>query len=160
MRTFNELPMKPKLTNPINILLADDDADDRSFFEKALKGISIASHLTTVKDGEQLMRYLSKNFEHLPDVLFLDLNMPRKNGSECLSEIKQNPRLKKLPVIIYSTSVRKEITEVLYQNGAHYNLQKCDFPELANSLQRVLNLLAQNPNQPPRDKFILSLAKV
>jgi CheY-like chemotaxis protein len=152
--------MKPKQTNPINILLADDDADDRSFFEKALKEISVASHLTTVKDGEQLMNYLSKNSEHLPDVLFLDLNMPRKNGSECLSEIKQNPRLKGLPVIIYSTSVRKEITEVLYQNGAHYNLQKCDFPELANSIQRVLNLLAQNPHQPPRDKFVLSLAKV
>ena len=65
---------------PINVLLADDDIDDISFFDKALKELAVSTHLTTVNDGDQLMNYLSENLEHLPDILFLDLNMPRKNG--------------------------------------------------------------------------------
>ncbi|MBC8048251.1 MAG: response regulator, partial [Fimbriimonadaceae bacterium] len=82
----------------INVLLADDDKDDRYFFDKALKQIPIATHLKTVADGEKLMDYLLKNDVPLPDVLFLDLNMPRKNGSECLAEIKRNEKLKEIPV--------------------------------------------------------------
>ena len=75
---------------PMNILLADDDADDCFFFEKALREIPMATQLTTVNDGERLMDHLSKNMEQLPDVLFLDLNMPRKSGFECLTEITEN----------------------------------------------------------------------
>jgi CheY-like chemotaxis protein len=69
----------------INILLADDDTDDCFFFEKALREISITTQLTSVSDGERLMDHLSKNLGKLPDVLFLDLNMPRKSGFECLT---------------------------------------------------------------------------
>lgn len=143
--------------NPIKVLLADDDKDDRFFFERALKKISIANNLTSVADGEQLMDYLSTNSEHLPDVLFLDLNMPRKNGSECLSEIKGNVNLKRLPVIIYSTSLQDKTADELYENGAHYYLKKCDLPELKKYLQRVLTLLTENSNRPSKDKFVVSL---
>ena len=73
---------------PISILLADDDADDRFFFGKALKELPISTELTTVEDGEKLMSYLLKNSEKLPDVLFLDLNMPRKNGSNVFRRSK------------------------------------------------------------------------
>lgn len=150
--------MKPKQEHaPLMILLADDDIDDRFFFQKALKALPIATHLKNVPDGEQLMNYLSENSEHLPDLLFLDFNMPRKNGSECLIEIKRNEKLKRIPVIVYSTALRDEIGDVLYQNGAHYCLQKCDFVELTKCIQKVLALLEENPNQPSRDKFILSL---
>lgn len=144
---------------PFYILLADDDKDDRFFFEKALKGLAIATHLKTVVDGEQLISYLSVA-ERLPDVLFLDLNMPRKNGLECLSEIKRNPKLKEIPVVIYSTSLLDEVADVLYKNGAHYYLHKCDFDELTKSIQKVFDLLKKNSNQPARDKFILSLLEV
>lgn len=89
---------------PINILLADDDADDRSFFSNALKGLDTPTHLTTVNDGEELMNYLGENSEQLPNILFLDINMPRKNGLECLEEIKQNEKLKNLPVVIFTTT--------------------------------------------------------
>ena len=102
---------------PINILLADDDSDDRSFFDQALKGLSISSHLTTFNDGEQLMKYLSENLEQLPDVLFLDLNMPRKNGFECLEEIKFDKKLKQIPIIIFSTSFDQNVVNTLYNNG-------------------------------------------
>ncbi len=89
---------------PLRILLADDDIDDCLFFDKALKGIPIATHLTTVRDGDELMNYLFENSENLPTILFLDLSMPRKTGFECLSEIKESEKLKNLPVIIFTTS--------------------------------------------------------
>lgn len=142
-----------------NILLADDDKDDRFFFEEALMDVPIATQLVTVENGEKLMDYLHKNSEKLPDVLFLDLNMPRKKGSECLSEIKKDEKLRQLHVVIYSTSLREDIADELYQNGAYYYLQKCDFPDLAKSIEGVLFLLAENPNQPARDKFIFKLKK-
>jgi CheY-like chemotaxis protein len=135
------------------ILLADDDNFDHFFFRKALKEISgVNPHLSIVKDGEQLINFLST--KSLPDVIFLDLNMPRKNGAECLIEIKKNPKLKDIPVVIFSTSFREDIADDLYKNGAHYYLQKCDFSELAESVFSILSLLAENPGQPPRDKFI------
>ena len=84
----------------LNILLADDDADDCLFFTEALTGSPLSTHLTTVPDGEHLMQLLSNEKYELPDVLFLDLNMPRKNGFECLSEIKQNSKLNMLSVVI------------------------------------------------------------
>ena len=71
---------------------AEDDKDDRFFFEKALAEISFNTNLTTVLDGEQLMDYLLKNPEQLPDIIFLDLSMPRKNGFECLAELKENEK--------------------------------------------------------------------
>ena len=152
--------MTPKQQHaPINILLADDDKDDRYFFKMALKEVSIATHLTTVSDGERLMDYLSENSENLPDVLFLDLNMPRKNGNECLVAIKSDKKLKQLPVIIYSTSLQDAVADVLYKNGAHYYLHKCDIAILAKSIHRILTLLLENPKQPSRDQFILCLKK-
>ena len=153
------ITMTPKQQTPINILLADDDKDDRDFFNMALKEVSIATHLTTVSDGERLMAYLSENSENLPDVLFLDLNMPRKNGNECLVAIKSNKKLKQLPVVIYSTSLQDAAADVLYKNGAHYYLHKCDIAILSKSIHRILTLLLESPKQPSRDKFILCLEK-
>ena len=144
---------------PLNILLADDDADDRYFFEKALKELSIEAIFKTVSDGERLMDHLMKNTDDLPDVLFLDLNMPRKNGSECLAEIKHSEKLKQIPVILCSTSLGNDFANSLYQTGAHYYLHKCDFSDLKKSIQKILSLLVKNPIQPTRDKFMLSLQK-
>ena len=108
----------------LHIILADDDIDDRFFFDKALKEIPIPNRLTTVNDGEQLMNYLIENHTDLPDVLFLDLSMPRKTGFECLTEIKENAKLKDLPVIMISTSFPRDnkyeqnIINMLYTIGA------------------------------------------
>ncbi len=145
---------------PIFVLLADDDKDDRFFFKKALNDITIATVLKIVPNGESLMEYLSQHQKNLPDVLFLDLNMPRKNGNECLVEIKANAKFKDMPVIIYSTSLREEVADVLYQSGAHYFLQKCDFVELTKILQMIFNLLQKNKNRPPRNKFIVCIEEL
>src|SRR5688572_24531741 len=122
--------MKHRESQPVNILLADDDKDDRFFFFKALQELPFSTQLTVVEDGEKLIAYLKKNSGKLPDVLFMDMNMPRKNGSECLAEIKSDPKLNRLPVIIYSTSLNMEAADLLYDNGAHYYVSKRSYSEL------------------------------
>jgi len=144
-----------------HILLADDDADDRFFFKKALEELTAAVHLSTVANGEELMHFLSKNIGQLPDLLFLDLNMPRKNGSECLAEIKQNKKLQDLPVIIYSTSLNEDVADILYANGAHYYVRKTGIAELKKTLEWVLMLMLEKKfARPPRNKFILAPVQV
>ena len=89
---------------PIHILLADDDEDDRNFFNDAITDLKIANKLTLFKNGKELMDYLENPESILPDILFLDLNMPCKTGNECLKEIRLNPRFKDISIAIYSTS--------------------------------------------------------
>ena len=144
----------------LNVLLADDDTDDCFFFEKALREISMTTQLTTVNDGERLMDHLSKNVEKLPDVLFLDLNMPRKSGFECLTEIMESTILKDIPVVMFSTSYtldrnyEQSMIDVLYKMGAQDYIRKpgtvAELKELIlHSLRKVikesrLNLLEVN----------------
>ncbi len=122
---------------PLHILLADDDKDDRFFFEKALQEISIATDINIVNDGEQLMDYLAKNAENIPDILFLDLNMPRKNGFECLLELKGNIQFNGIYVIMFSTSYPRDVNyeqdmiKRLYKMGAQDYIRKPgDFAQL------------------------------
>lgn len=143
--------------SPLHILLADDDVDDRYFFGRVLKGLSIPTELTTVNDGESLMIWLSDNTENLPQILFLDLNMPRKNGMECLLEIKQDEMLRHLPVIIYSTHKHEKEDHILYQNGAHYYIRKTDIIELAKILHRILTVMKEDKFvRPAKEDFIFS----
>ncbi len=147
------------MAKQFHILLADDDQDDRFFFARAFEKVPIPTKLTTVENGEKLMYYLSGN-SILPDALFLDLNMPRKNGLECLSEIKNNEILKHLPVIIYSTSLNENVADLLYKNGAHYYMRKASLEELEESLRNILTLMAEKKfTRPSRSHFILSLLK-
>jgi CheY-like chemotaxis protein len=123
-----------------HILLADDDADDCALFKEALDELKDDSQLTTVCNGEKLMQLLYTS-EHLPDVLFLDLNMPLKNGFECLSEIKRNENLCRLPVIIISTSFDRTTADRLYKNGAKHCIRKPnDFEKLKEVIHDALRL--------------------
>lgn len=142
---------------PLRILLADDDRDDRFFFARALEELSIPTKLTTVEDGEKLLSYLHRHLNKMPDILFLDLNMPRRNGAECLAEIKSNQQLKSLPVVIYSTSLHDDVADILYDAGAHFYVRKCDFNELTKTLKQVLGeLTGKKFARPTRDKFCVS----
>ena len=130
---------------PLNILLADDDADDRFLFDRTLKEISIATNLTTVHDGEQLMNYLSENSELLPAILFLDLIMPRKSGLECLSEIKGNEKFKDIHVVMFSTSYERsaeferDVKNLFYKKGAQEYIRKTsDFSQLKQAIHNTL----------------------
>lgn len=138
--------------------MADDDEDDRFFFARALGRTSVPNKLKIVQDGEILMAYLSASPKNMPDILFLDINMPRKNGLECLTEIKSNKAMMHLPVVIYSTSLTEAGADEVYQKGAHYYIRKCDFSELVKYLQFVLTELTGTTfERVSRDKFVLNL---
>jgi CheY-like chemotaxis protein len=141
----------------IHLMLADDDVDDCMFFEEALKELPFDSNLQTVPDGEQLMTLLTAHPAPVVDILFLDLNMPRKTGYECLTEIKENDRLKDLPIIIFSTSVTQDMAESLYQKGALYYIRKPgDFAKLKKIIFKVLTFAtSDNAPQRTKDNFII-----
>jgi CheY-like chemotaxis protein len=144
-------------TETLNILLADDDKDDRLFFKMALEALTTPTELKTVIDGEQLMAFLKVN--KLPDVLFLDLNMPRKNGFECLTEIRLNTTLDDLPIIIFSTSFEQEVVNRLYLNGAKYFILKpAEFSQFKNIIDKTTQLILEgNIPNPSRENFVLTL---
>jgi CheY-like chemotaxis protein len=133
-------------------MLADDDLDDCMFFEEVLKELPFDFSLHTVHDGEQLMVALVSHPDPLPDVLFLDLNMPRKTGYECMAEIKENARLRYLRVIILSTSLNYDLAERLYEMGAYRYIRKPgDFSKLKKVIAGMLALTVNNET-PDRSK--------
>lgn len=143
-----------------NLLLIDDDKDDCLFFKEALDELPVTAELTTVHNGEQLMDLLTEGGEAVPAdplVLFLDLNMPRKNGFEVLSELKQDDKLKWLPVIIFSTYFEEEEINQLYDKGAHYYIRKpVEFSQLKKVIYQALMLIMGNAiEQPPKNDFVL-----
>jgi len=141
----------------LNIMLADDDIDDCNFFKEALAALPIPTKLKTVNDGEALMNYLLENEEHLPYVLFLDINMPRKNGFECLSEIKNDAKLKHLPVVMFSTTNAEDKINVLFKTGADVYIRKpSNFHELVQVIHHALPLAAENMFSNGKLKYILN----
>lgn len=146
-------------TNYTNITLADDDEDDRMFFEDAFAELKLQTKVTTYNDGAQLMEYLNDSSNSLPDLLFLDLNMPKKSGLECLKEIKQQPRLKQIAIAIYSTSASEQDIENTFVTGANVYIKKPNnFKQLKKVLSQVVttNWQYQNSNL-NRDNFLLRL---
>ncbi len=136
----------------LNILLADDDMDDCFLFEEALEALPLVAQLTTVHDGEQLTQWLNDKQNKLPHILFLDINMPRKTGLVCLSEIKHSKRLQKLPVIIFSTSIDKEMINQVCKEAVHYYIKKpAEFSELKRIIQKAITLIVQK-HRPIRKK--------
>lgn len=148
------------LSSTVKILIADDDKDDHLFFKDAINELQLPVQLNTVNDGDQLMQYLLNASSSLPDLLFLDLNMPRKNGAECLTEIKNNPLLNKFPVIIFSTSYDEEKANMLYETGADYFICKpVDFSELKKVIHHALLLVQKNKVRPSMQNFLITKLK-
>jgi CheY-like chemotaxis protein len=125
---------------PRHILLADDDEDDCLLFKDALDELLVSGKFSCVTNGEKLMELLMDS-ELLPDIIFLDMNMPRKSGLQCLLEIKANESLKDLPVVILSTSFEPSMMKRLYENGAHLCLKKPnEFTKLKEAIHSALSL--------------------
>ena len=122
----------------LHIILADDDADDRFFFARALAKISPVKTFQTFSDGVYLMEHLRTAVTY-PDVIFLDENMPRRRGSECLVDIRKNGKLKHIPIIMYSTHYDIHTGDEFYKNGATYFFIKTNFDELVLVLEKVLH---------------------
>lgn len=125
----------------MQILLCDDDADDRFFFSEAIKELKIDNALTVFESGLDLMDYLKHPENHLPHILFLDLNMPCKMGLECLKEIREDAQFRNLVIAIYSTSATEQDIEDTFSNGANIYIQKpSDFKKMKKIMHHILNL--------------------
>ena len=140
------------------VFLADDETDDRALFEDALREISIETSLTTTKNGEELMTILDTTIPPPPHIIFLDLNMPRKNGFECLAEIRAADKLKNIPVVFFSTSSDNASVDKVYEQGADYYIHKPDsFPKLIDAISKILAINWEiHTTQPSREEFLLT----
>ena len=131
----------------ITILLADDDADDRMMAGEALEESRLANDLRFVEDGEELMDYLCRRGRYAapevaprPGLILLDLNMPRKDGREALREIKADPELRKIPVVVLTTSKAEEDIYRTYDLGVNSFITK---PVMFESLVEVMRTLGK-----------------
>lgn len=119
--------------------LIDDDEDDQEIFSLALNAIDKDIQCITAKDGIEALNVLETDQRLTPDFIFLDLNMLRMNGRECLKEIKKIPHLREIPVIIYSTSsAQKDITETILLGAADYIVKPPSISILTKRLEQVL----------------------
>jgi CheY-like chemotaxis protein len=144
----------------IQILLADDDADDRNFFQDAVSGAAIDAQLSMVEDGQQLMDYIAEIKEPPPPhIIFIDINMPLKNGKHCLEEIRSNEHFNAVPIVIISTSTYINDINETYDIGANLFLQKSFFFD--NDISTLNELFAtgweKNLLQTTRKNFLFSL---
>jgi CheY-like chemotaxis protein len=131
----------------ITILLADDDPDDRKLTQDAFAENRLANILHCVEDGEELMDYLHRRGkydnlrgESLPGLILLDLNMPRKDGREALKEIKADPELRRIPIVVLTTSKAEEDILRTYDLGVNSYVTK---PVTFKSLVELIKVLGR-----------------
>ena len=132
---------------PIVILYADDDEDDRLLVKDAWEESRLANELRFVEDGVQLMDYLHRRGEYAdpekspqPGLILLDLNMPRKDGREALSEIKADPGLRRIPIVVLTTSKAEEDILRSYDLGVNSFIAK---PVTFDSMVEVMRMVGQ-----------------
>lgn len=132
---------------PITLLLADDDPDDRLLAQQALEKSRLANDLRCVEDGEELLDYLHRRGKYAdpkdsprPGLILLDLNMPRKDGREALREIKADPRLREIPVVVLTTSKAEEDVARLYNLGVNSYITK---PVKFNALVDIMKAIGK-----------------
>jgi CheY-like chemotaxis protein len=130
---------------PITILCADDDEDDRMFVAEALRESRLRNDLRFVEDGEQLLDYLRRRGEYAdparsprPGIVLLDLNMPRIDGREALAEMKKDPDLRRIPVVVLTTSKAEEDVVRSYDLGVSSFITKpVTFPALVELVRAL-----------------------
>jgi len=128
------------------ILIADDDMDDQYMIKQAFATVDLNENIHTVSDGVELLDYLNKKGKYkdietlCPKLILLDLNMPKKDGRECLKEIKTNSKFNKIPIIIYSTSSNPDDIAYAYELGASSYITK---PYSYQELVKIMEVFKQ-----------------
>jgi len=141
---------------PLQILLADDDDDDAFLFREALDQIDLNTHLVIAENGMRLMQTLWQG-DYKPDLIFLDMNMPVKNGLECLTEIRNLEGFEDVRVIILSTSVAKYMLDSAYEGGAHLYIQKpTSFSGLIEILKKCLFPKSSDDSSVGMEQFLIT----
>src|ERR1700683_2603879 len=126
-----------------DILVIDDDLDDVSLFQEALNKVDPLASFHSAIGGLKALEFLLGKSTIIPDLIFLDINMPEMNGWRCLTELKSTPRLMQIPVIIFSTTATKKDAEKASSLGAIGIYQKPErFEELKRLLKTVISGLA------------------
>jgi CheY-like chemotaxis protein len=142
---------------PIVVLLAEDDPDDRLLLKEALSESRLVTQLACVEDGEELMDYLYLRGKYAlpavsprPHLILLDLNMPRKNGREAISEIKADPELRRIPIVVLTTSKAPEDIRRSYDGGANsYITKPVTFESLAGVMETISRYWFDTVELPP-----------
>ena len=140
---------------PIQILMVEDNPDDIELTVEALKDARVANHLTVVQDGEEVLSYLRCRGKYAqavrPDLILLDLNMPRKNGRDVLRDIKNDPKLKRIPVVILTTSQAED--DILHTYDLHANCyitKPVDFNQFLKVVRSIEDFWLTVVKLPPR----------
>jgi CheY-like chemotaxis protein len=144
-------------TIPITILVADDDADDRLMIEEAFEESRVANRVDFVFDGEQLLQYLRREgeYRHLagepyPGLILLDLNMPKKDGREALRDMKADPELCRIPIVVLTTSRAEEDIVRTYGLGVSSFITKpVTFEGLVEALKVICRYWIEIVSLPP-----------
>ena len=138
------IPLSP---NDVILLMVDDDQDDCMMTQRALRGTPLEHSLRFAEDGADLMDYLNKRGRYsepgsspCPDLILLDLNMPRMNGLEALRELKSNPAFRSIPVVVMTTSKGQEDVLAAYELGANAFVTK---PVIFSALREVMQKLGE-----------------
>ncbi|WP_221390259.1 response regulator [Dyadobacter sp. NIV53] len=140
---------------PLHLLLADDDNDDTFLFQEALKQIPISTKLDIAENGMDLMNLL-KSRASIPDLIFLDMNMPVRNGLECLCEIRNSDQFRDIPVVILSTSIAGNLLESANKNGANAYIQKpTNFSKLVAIIEKCLVLRESSGSAFELEQFLI-----
>jgi len=127
------------MVKPLTLLIVDDDEDDKEMFCEVVSEISNSHTCLTTANGQEALHLLQTS-ETLPNFIFLDLNMPRMSGKQCLTQLKHSERLSKIPVIIYTTSKLDADKEETMQLGADYFLTKpTSMQQLKEELKSVFD---------------------
>lgn len=130
--------------NPLRILLTDDDEGDRIIFQEIFEELELPISVQLLKNGAELMDYLNQEDALLPDLLFLDLNMPHKNGMTCLKEIRSDDKFKDISIAIYSTSASEKDIDESYHHGANiYVTKPGDYSILKQVLVKAISVTHQ-----------------
>jgi len=133
------------MTKALSFLLVDDDSDDTSLFKEVLEEVNSSIIFNSAEDGQQAIQFLKSRTNELPDVIFLDLNMPRMGGKECLVQIKNDEKLHKIPVIMYTTSSQsKDIEETMQKGAICFITKPTNIKELKNILASIAGSVHNN----------------
>ncbi len=144
--------------HPIHIILVDDDPDDRFFFREIVSEIKTPLELKEFEDGEAFLNYLKEcSSIPPPHLVLLDINMPKKNGIECLQELRADHRFNDLPVVMFTTSTNIRDIEDSYNHGANNFVKKAyTFEEGKNAFESLLKKLENDGfKEGGRDSFFM-----
>ena len=129
--------------NVLRLLLVDDDKDDQEIFHIALQDLKDGFDCKYANDGNEALEYLKDPNTVLPQCIFIDMNMPRMNGIQCLAEIKKDPKLAAIPSYMYSTSADQKSIEAARELGAmDFIIKPASISELTEILRNVFKNLS------------------